>query len=102
MAKKIVELSSKKKVELKEMSIDDIDVCNDMTVLRTDDKGETYIVGLSKARTAWLRRGIAGGDFKGFKLDADGLVPDKVMKQLSDDDKNELVIKIQEHQSLGE
>ena len=79
MAKKIVELSSKKKVELKDMSIDDIDVCNDMTVLRTDDKGESYIVGLSKARTA-----------------------DKVMKQLSDEDKNELVVKIQEHQSLGE
>ena len=102
MAKKIVELSSKKKVELREMSIDNIDICNDMTILKTDDKGETYIVGLSKARTAWLRRGIAGGDFKSFKLDSDGLVPDSVIKQLSDIDKNELVIKIQEYQSLGE
>ena len=101
MAKKIVELSSKKKVELKEMSIDEIDLCNDMTTLRQGDDGESYITGLSKSRTAWLRRGISGGDFKAFKAD-NGVVVDSVLKQLNDDDKNELVKAIQEYQNMGE
>lgn len=101
MAKKIVELSSKKKVELKEMSIDEIDLCNDMTTLRQDENGESYITGLSKSRTAWLRRGISGGDFKAFKSE-DGVVADSVLKQLSDDDKNELVKEIQDYQNMGE
>ena len=101
MAKKIVELSSKKKVELKEMSIDEIDFCNDMTTLRQDEGGESYITGLSKSRTAWLRRGILGGDFKAFKAE-NGVVTDSVLKQLNDDDKNELVKAIQEYQNMGE
>ena len=101
MAKKIVELSSKKKVELKEMSIDEIDLCNDMTTLRQDEGGESYVTGLSKSRTAWLRRGISGGDFKAFKAD-NGVVVDSVLKQLNDDDKNELVKAIQEYQNMGE
>ena len=102
MAKKIVELSTKRKVELKEMSVDDVDTCQDMTILKNDDNGQPYVVGVSKARTAWMRRGIAGGDFKGFKLDANGLVVDKVLKQLTEVEKNEIVAKIQEHQHLGE
>ena len=63
MSKKIVELSTKRKVELKEMSVDEIDFCQDITVLKNDENGGQYIVGISKARSAWLRRGIAGGDF---------------------------------------
>ena len=102
MAKKIVELSTKRKVELKEMSVDEVDICQDMTILKTDENGEPYVIGVSKGRTAWLRRGIAGGDFKGFKLDASGLAVDKVIKQLSETEKNEVVAKIQEHQHLGE
>ena len=101
MAKKIVELSSKKKVELKEMSIDEIDLCNDMTTLRQGEDGESYITGLSKSRTAWLRRGISGGDFKAFKAE-NGVVSDSVLKQLNDDEKNELVKEIQGYQNMGE
>lgn len=101
MAKKIVELSTKKKVELKEMSIDEIDFCNDATSLKQDSDGSSYITGLSKSRTAWLRRGIAGGDFKRFKIE-DGVVSDSVLKQLTDDEKNELIQEIQGYQSLGE
>ena len=101
MAKKIVELSSKKKVELKEMSVDEIDICNDMTILRQDENGESYVIGLSKSRTAWLRRGILGADFKNFKI-KDGIVSDSVLKQLTDEEKNELVQEIQGYQNLGE
>ena len=101
MAKKIVELKSKKKVELREMSIDDVDYCNDITILQTGENGKPFIIGMSKARTAWLRRGIKGGDFKAFKVD-NGVVSDSVLKQLNDDDKNELVKAIQEYQNMGE
>ena len=102
MAKKIVELSTKRKVELKEMSIDDVDFCQDLTILKNDEDGNPYVMGISRSRTAWLRRGILGGDFKGFKKDAKGLVEDKVLKQLNETEKNELVSEIQEYQNLGE
>jgi len=102
MAKKIVELSSKRKVELKEMSIDEIDFCQDIISLKMDDGDVSYISGVSKSRTAWLRRGISGGDFKKYEADANEYPVDSVLKQLSDAEKNELSKLIQEHQSLGE
>ncbi|QDP49160.1 MAG: hypothetical protein Unbinned2990contig1002_7 [Prokaryotic dsDNA virus sp.] len=101
MAKKIVELKSKRKVELKEMSLDDIDFCNDSTLLKTDADGNPYIVGMSKSRTAWLRRGIKGGDFKSFKIE-NGFACDSALKELTEDEKNELIPLIQAHQQLGE
>ena len=55
-----------------------------------------------RARTAWLRRGVKGGDFKAFKLDAAGLVVDNVLKQLSEVEKNELMNEIQDYQKMGE
>ena len=101
MAKKIVELKSKRKVELKEMSIDDIDLCNDMTILKQDKNGENYISGISRARTAWIRKGVLGGDFKSFKIEND-MTSDACLKELSEDEKNELVTAIQDYQHLGE
>ena len=82
MAKKIVELSSKRKVELKELSIDDMDLCSDLIKLETSDSGRTIVNGLNKARTAWLRRGIAGGDFKKYKTESNGFPSDSVLKEL--------------------
>ena len=102
MNKKIVELKSKKKVELKEMSIDDVDFCNDLAVMKYEDGEVSHITGLSRTRTAWLRRGIASGDFKSFKTDDNGLVRDSVLKQLDEKEKNELVQLIQKYQTLGE
>lgn len=103
MAKKIVELASKRKVELKEMSIDDIDFCTDLIRLVSDDDGNQIVTGMAKSRTAWLRRGIKGGDFKNFSVDkSTGFVTDKVIKQLKENEKNELIQEIQEFQTLGE
>ncbi len=102
MDTKTVELSSKKKVKIKEMSIDDIDFCSDLTILNYQDGEMKNISGLSKSRTAWLRRGIAGGDFKNFTTDGNGFPTDKVLKQLTDDEKNEIINLIQEYQKLGE
>ena len=102
MSKKIVELKSKKKIELREMGIDEVDFCNDQAVMKYKDGEMSHISGLSRTRTAWLRRGIKGGDFKGFKTGTDGYPEDSVLKQLSEAEKNELVQLVQEYQSLGE
>ena len=58
MSKKIVELKSKKKIELREMGIDEVDFCNDLSVMKYEAVEVSHISGLSKTRTAWLRRGI--------------------------------------------
>ena len=102
MSKKIVELKSKKKIELKEMGLDEVDFCNDLAVMKYENGEVSHISGLSKTRTAWLRRGIKGVDFEAFKTDANGYPIDSVLKQLSEEEKNELVQLVQEYQSLGE
>ena len=102
MSKKIVELKSKKKIELKEMTLDEVDFCNDISVMKYDNGEISHISGLSKTRTAWLRRGIKGGDFKAFKTGVDGYPEDSVLKQLTEAEKNELVQLVQEYQNLGE
>ena len=96
-----VVLKSKRKVVLKEMSIDDMDYCQDLTIVRFENGEATGVSNMAKARTAWLRRGIKGGDFSSFKMNGD-IVADSVIKQLNDDEKNELSIAIQDFQRLGE
>ena len=103
MAKKNVELKSGRKVQLKEMSIDDVDFCSDIAEIIYNEAGEVSTVrGVSKSRTAWLRRGIAGGDFKEFSLNGKSLVGDSVLRELNEVEKNELMVLIQGYQSLGE
>ena len=102
MSKKIVELKSKKKVELREMTLDEVDYCNDLAVMKYEEGELSHISGLSKTRTAWIRRGIKGGDFKGYKTNLEGYPEDSVIKQMTEDEKNELVRVIQEYQTLGE
>jgi hypothetical protein len=102
MAKKIVELSTKRKVELKEMSLDEVDFCNDIAIVKYEDGEVSHVIGVSKTRTAWLRRGILGGDFKVFDVDVNGYPTDSVLKELSELEKNELSIEIQKYQELGE
>tara|TARA_R100000406_G_scaffold27846_1_gene17884 strand:+ start:117 stop:422 length:306 start_codon:yes stop_codon:yes gene_type:complete len=101
MSKNKLKLSTGRAVQLKEMSIDDIDMCTDTTVLVMKN-GEIQSIGnISKARTAWIRKGLIGGDFKNFKMNGN-VVDDSVLKQLTDDEKNELSNLIQEHQKVGE
>ena len=103
MAKKNIELASGRKIELKEMSIDEVDFCSDIAEILYNEAGEVASVrGVSKSRTAWLRRGITGGDFKEFSLNAKGLVGDSALRELNEAEKNELMGLIQGYQSLGE
>ena len=103
MPKKNVELKTGRKIQLREMSIDDVDFCSDIAEIIYNEAGEVSTVrGVSKSRTAWLRRGIDGGDFKDFSLNAKGLVADSIIKELNELEKNELMVLIQEYQRLGE
>ncbi len=78
-----------KSVKIKEMSVDDIDFCNDVPQMRYEGDQVVAITNLSKARTSWSRRGVEGAD-------------DKFIKSLSEDEKNELSLAVQEFQRLGE
>ena len=84
-----MKLSSGKEVKLKEMSVDDIDYCNDLPQMRYENNEVVSIMNLAKARTAWIRKGVEGAD-------------DKFIKSLSEDEKNELSLAVQEYQRLGE
>lgn len=86
---KEITLESKRKVKIKEMSVDDIDFCNDLPQMRYENDQVVAITNLSKARTAWIRKGVDGAD-------------DKFIKKLSEEDKNELSLAVQEYQRLGE
>ena len=78
-----------KVVKLKEMSIDDIDFCNDLPQMRYENDQVVSITNLSKARTSWIRKGVDGAD-------------DKFIKSLSEDEKNTISLAVQEYQRLGE
>ena len=84
-----MKLSTGKEAKLKEMSVDDIDYCNDLPQMRYEGNEVVSITNLAKARTAWIRRGVEGAD-------------DKFIKALTEDEKNELSLAVQEHQRLGE
>ena len=100
--KKTVELSTKRKVDIREMSIDEMDSCQDITRTKFKDGKVDSKMNLSKARTAWLRHGICGGDFKKYKENANGQPEDSVLKELSEEEKNELSDLIIDSQILGE
>ena len=85
----MMKLSTGKEPKLKEMSVDDIDYCNDIPQMIYEGNEVVSITNLAKARTAWIRKGVEGAD-------------DKFIKALSEDEKNELSLAVQEHQRLGE
>mgnify|MGYP003636808480 FL=1 len=76
-------------IELKEMSVDDIDFCNDLPQMRYEGNEIVAITNLAKARTAWIRKGVKGAN-------------DIFIRKLSDDEKNKLSLAVQEFQRLGE
>ena len=91
-------LSTKRKVKLNEMSVDDMDDCGDLQKLGRETDGRIAVYGTNKSNTAWIRKGLSGGDFKNI---INGVVPDSVIKELSVSEKIELVDLIQEFNNLG-
>ena len=91
-------LETGRKIEVKEMSIDDVDFCNDLQRISQEKDGNISIYGINRSNTAWIRKGLGGGD---FKTEINGSVPDSVIRELSEDEKIELVGYIKEYQNLG-
>ena len=85
---KNITLKSGKKITLLEMSVDDIDSCTDKAEPIFEDGEVKTMRNLSKARTLWMRKGVKDCD-------------DKLIKSLTEEDKTELVLSIQEYQKLG-
>ena len=86
---KSIKLNTGRETKIKEMSVDDIDFCSDIPEMKYDGDNLVAIKHLSKARTAWIRKGVEGAD-------------DNFIKTLSDDEKNELSVAVQDYQRLGE
>tara|TARA_R100001594_G_scaffold14555_3_gene31008 strand:+ start:12644 stop:12964 length:321 start_codon:yes stop_codon:yes gene_type:complete len=98
---KEVKLRSGRKVMIKEMSLDDIDDCKDILRIVFEGGKASTIAGVNKQKTAWLRKGIGGGDFKYWDKKSN-IISDNVIKELKDTERDELVDLIQEAQTLGE
>ena len=93
-------LKSKRKVKVKELSLDQIADLNDIPEIKFDNGIVSTIKNLNKAKLAWLRSGVGGGDFADWK--PNGVAPpDNVLRQLTDDEQDELVEKIKGAQSLS-
>ncbi len=66
-----------------------------------EDGSIKTIKNSSKARTQWIRYGVGGGDFKEYN-EVSGKPTDNVIKQLTLEEKDELMTLIQDVQTLGE
>ena len=94
-------LKSGRKVKIRELSVDKIDELKDIIKMRYSRDGSSIVENLNKARTAWIRAGLSGGDFTKWK--ANGIdPPDSVIKQLSEIEREELFDVIQKAQIMGE
>ena len=94
-------LRSGRKVKIRELSIDKIDSLKDIIKMKYFKDGSSIIENLNTARTAWIRSGLGGGDFKKWKPNGVN-PPDSVLKQLSDVEREELFDVIQSAQFMGE
>ena len=92
-------LSTKRKVILKEIEYDDMDNIKDLLRFGDEKDGsvKTYY-NVHKYNTAWIRKGLNGGD---FKSEINGSVPDSALKELSEVEKSELSVLIQTYNKLG-
>lgn len=93
-------LNSGRKVLIKEMSIDQIDKCTDIPEVIFDEGSVKTIKNSSKARTQWIRYGLGGGDFKDYK-EKSGVVVDNTIKEMTLEEKDNLMLAIQDAQVLG-
>ena len=92
-------LKSGRKVQIKQMTVDQIDECTDIPEIIFEDGSIKTIKNSSKARTQWIRYGLGGGD---FKCNINGSVSDDVFREMTQAEQDELRGLIQESQYLGE
>jgi len=93
-------LNSGRKVLIKEMSVDQIDECTDIPEVIFAGGSVKTIKNSSKARSQWIRYGLGGGDFKDYK-EQNGIVVDRTIKEMTLEEKDNLMLAIQDAQVLG-
>ena len=94
-------LKSGRKVKIRELSVDKIDELKDIIKMKYHRDGSTVVENLNAARTAWIRAGLGGGEFKGWKPNGVN-PPDSVLKQLSNVEREEVFDIVQSSQIMGE
>ena len=94
-------LKSGRKVKIRSMTVDQIDECTDIPEVIFDGGSIKTIRNSSKARSQWIRYGLGGGDFKDYK-EVNGIAADSVIKQMTLEEKDDLMTVIQDVQTLGE
>ena len=93
-------LKSGRKVQIKELTEDQIADLKDIPEIYFISDEERTIRHANKANLAWLRCGLSGGEFDDWK--PNGVAPpDSVLKQLNDNERTELVGLIQECQTIN-
>ena len=93
-------LQSGRKVQIKELTEDQIADLKDIPEIYFIGDEERTIRNTNKANLAWLRCGIGGGEFDDWK--PNGVAPpDNVLKQLTEKERLELVGLIQECQIIN-
>lgn len=92
-------LSSKRKVKIRELTLDQIADLNDIPEITFRDGAVATIKNLNRAKLAWLRCGLGGGDFSDWEPNG-AAPPDSVIKQLSQSEQDELVEVIKLEQEL--
>ena len=91
-------LKTKRNVEVRQMSIDECTLCDDLQGVLMRKDGSYAAYGQNSSIVAWIRKGLVSGD---FKTKMNGTVPDDVIRELSEEERIELASIIKEHQSLG-
>ena len=92
-------LKSGRKVKIKELTEDQIADLKDIPVVYLNSEEKVVYRKVNKALLAWLRCGIGGGDFDDWK--PNGIAPpDSVLKQLTEEERAELVGLIRECQII--
>ncbi len=93
-------LKSGRKVKIKELTEDQIADLKDIPEIYFIGDNEKTIRNSNKANLAWIRTGLGGGEFQDWK--PNGVAPpDSVIKQLTENERLELVGLIQECQIVN-
>ena len=96
----IKKLKTGKEVKIRELSLDQVADLNDIPEVKFENGLVSTIKNLNKAKLAWIRCGLGGGDFENWEPNGTA-PPDSVIKQLSAAEQDELVELIKIEQDLS-
>ena len=89
-------LPSGVEIEIREMSVDDIDECKDFITVSFEDGKPQSITNVNKSRTLWLRKGLSAvGEWKSKN---GACPPDEFLKTMDEDDRQKALNLIQDAQ----